>query len=64
MAEGHIEPYMSVCVCVFQNRVRAITRLYMLGFNDNFAQIIIMTRQCVANKNTVARSKVKVTVRT
>ena len=25
MAEGHIEFNLSVCVCVFQNRVRAIT---------------------------------------
>ena len=31
MAEGHIESYLSVyvCVCVFQNRVRAITLLCM-----------------------------------
>ena len=55
-------PY--VCMCVFQNRVRAITKQYMMGFENNLAQMIIMTRQCVANKNCVARLKVKVTVRT
>ena len=66
MAKGHIEFTLSVCVCdcVFQNRVRAITKPYMMGFENNLAHMIIMTRQCVANKNHVARSKVKVTVRT
>ena len=68
MAEGHIEFTMSVCVyvcvCVFQKRVRAITLPYMMGFKNDLSQIIIMTRQCVANKNHVARTKVKVTVRT
>ena len=73
MAEGHIESYLSlslslsvcvcVCVCVFQNRFRPITSTCMVGFGNNLAQIII-TRHCVANKNHVARSKVKVTVRT
>ena len=64
MAEGHIE---SSCLCVsvrvFQNCVRAITEPYMMGFENNLAQMI-MTRPCVANKNYVAWSKVKVTVRT
>ena len=32
----------------------------MLGFINNVAQVIIMTRGCVANKNHVACSKVKV----
>ena len=36
----------------------------LMGFEDNLAQMIIMTTRCVANKNHVARSKVKVTVRT
>ena len=62
MAEGHIEFTLSVCVCVFQNRVRAITQSYMMGFENNLAQIIIMTRHYVVNKNHVVRSKVKVTV--
>ena len=62
MAEGHIESYLSVCVCLFQNRVRAIALPYMMELENNLAQMIIMTRRCVANKNHVARSKVKVTV--
>ena len=32
----------------------------MLGFINNVAQIFIMTRECVANKNHVASSKFKV----
>ena len=32
----------------------------MLGFINNVAQMIIMTRGCVANKNHVASSKFKV----
>ena len=35
----------------------------MVGFENNLAQIIIMIRRCVANKNHVASLKVKVTVR-
>ena len=68
MAEGHIEftLFMSVFVCVFicmyQNRVRTITSSPMVQFENNLAQIIIMTRQCVVNKNHVTRSKIKVTV--
>ena len=31
----------------------------MLGFRNNVAQIIVMTRGCVANKNHVASSKFK-----
>ena len=32
----------------------------MLGFINNVAQMIIMTRGCLANKNHVASSKFKV----
>ena len=35
-----------------------------MGFENNLAQIIIMTRKCVDNKNHVTRSEVKVSVRT
>ena len=67
MAEGHREFTLSVCVCVcvvcvFLNRVRAITYPYIMGFQNDLVQMIIMTRQCVANKNHVTRSKVKFTV--
>ena len=42
-------------------RVRPITWASVLGFINNVAQmIIIMIRECVANKNNVASSKVKV----
>ena len=44
--------------------VRPITLLCVVGFKNNLAQIIIMTRGCVAKKNHIARSKVKVTVHT
>ena len=64
MADGHIEVTVSVCVCVFQIRVRPITSLFMVGFTNHLAQMIIKTRQCVSHKNHVARSKVKVTVGT
>ena len=37
-----------------------ITWSSMLGFINNVAQMIIMTRGCVANKNHVASSKFKV----
>ena len=59
VAEGHIEFTLCVSafVCVFQNRVRAITKPYMMGFENNLAQMIIMTRQCVACKNHLARLK-------
>ena len=51
-------------VCVFHNRVRLITSSSIVAFKHNLAQIIIMTRQCVACKNHVATPKVKVTVNT
>ena len=36
----------------------------MVGFENNLAQLIIMIRGCIANKDHVARSKIKVTVGT
>ena len=48
----------------FKNRVRLITSSCKVGFKNDLAQIIITTRRCVACKNLVARSKVKVTVGT
>ena len=42
--------------------VPPITLSCMVGFEINLAQISIMTRRFVANKNHVARSEVKVTV--
>ena len=44
--------------------VRPITLLCRVRFENNLAQINMMARQCVANKNHVARSKVKATVYT
>ena len=35
-----------------------------MGFENNLVQMIIMTKQCVMNKNHVGRSKFYVTVRT
>ena len=48
--------------CVFQIRVRPIILSCIVGLENNLAQLVIMTRRCVANKNHVARSKVKVSV--
>ena len=59
MAEGHIEFTLSVCVYVCYRIMSCV-----VGFENNLEQVIIVTRRCVANKNHVARSKVKVTVRT
>ena len=70
MAEGHTEFTLSVyvcicvCVCVFQVLVRPITSLCKVEFKNHLAQRIIKTRRCVAYKNPVARSKVKITVGT
>ena len=66
MAEGHIESYLSVyvCVCVFQNSVRLITSSCIMGFENNLAQMIIMTRRYVAYKSHVDMFKVKVTLHT
>ena len=41
-----------------------MTLLCIVGFENNLAQMIIMTRQCVANKNHVARSEVTVHTQT
>ena len=63
MANGiYSLPCPCVCVCVFQILVRPITSLYMVGLKDNLEQMIIKTRRCVACKNHVAKSKVKVTI--
>ena len=43
-------------------RVRTITLSCMVGFENNLLQMIMMTKQCVMNKNHVVRSKVCVTV--
>ena len=69
MAEGLIELTLFVCVCVclcvpYLCLTHKITSLCMMGFKNHLAQMIIKTRQCVACKNHVARSKVKVTVGT
>ena len=55
---------LSALTSVKPIRVRPIALLCMVEFKNNLAQIIFMTRQCVANKNHVARLKVKVTVYT
>ena len=44
--------------------VQPITLLCIVEFENNLAQMIIMTRQCVTNNNHVSRSKFKVTVST
>ena len=44
--------------------VRTIFLSCMVGFENNVVQIIIITKQCVMNKNHVVRSKVYVTVHT
>ena len=63
MAEGHIEFTLSACVCVPDS---CPTHNFIVhgGNKNHLAQMIIMTRRCVACKNHVARSKVKVTVGT
>ena len=45
-------------------RVRPITLLCIVGFENKLALMIIMTRPCVTIKNHLARSKVKLTVYT
>ena len=42
--------------------VRTITLSCMVGFENNFIQMITLTKQCVMNKNQVVRPKVCVTV--
>ena len=63
MAEGHRVLPVRVCVCVPESCLTHILSC-IVGFENNLAQMIIMTRQCVACKNQVDRSKVKVTVHT
>ena len=57
-------PLGRLVVCVLQNHVQPKTSSCMVGFQNKLAQMIIMTRGCVPNKNHVARSKVNVTVGT
>ena len=56
--------YVTVCtLCIDFSKTCSclpITRSSMLGFKNNVAQMIIMTRGCVGNKNYVANSKFKV----
>ena len=42
--------------------VQPITLSCMVVLENNFEQMLIMTRQYVVNKNHIARSKVSVTV--
>ena len=62
---AHIVYPVRVFVYVFQNRVRPIASFCMVGFENNLAQLIIMTRRCVASmsKKYVVTSNVKVTFR-
>ena len=69
MADGHTESYISLCVCVlvcvclcvfvyvfvcvFQNCVQPVTLYCMVEFENNLAQIIIVTRPYVACRNHV-----------
>ena len=46
--------FSEICLCL------PIAWSSMLGFINNMAQMIIMTRGCVANKNHVASSKFKI----
>ena len=68
MAEGHIEFTLSGCVCGMCVCVpdSCLTHNFILhgGIKNHLAQIIIKTRRCVAYKNHVSRSKVKVSVGT
>ena len=48
----------------FQIQVRPITSSCIVGFENYLAEMIILTRRCVAYKNHVPRSKIKVTADT
>ena len=54
MVEGLIEftlsMFVCVCLCVFSFVCSRISSC-MVGFENNLAQVIIMTRRSVANKN-------------
>ena len=52
---------LALKVCVFQIHVQPITSLYIVGFKNYLAEMIIVTRLSVACKNHVPKSKVKVT---
>ena len=66
MVKGHIEFTLSICVFSFVclRYPESCLAYNIILFENNFAQMIIMTRGCVANKNHVAKSKVKVRVST
>ena len=55
MVEGHIVIAMPVClfVCVFPESYPIHTLSYIVGFENHFAQMIIMIRQCATCKNHV-----------
>ena len=56
--------FVCVFVCMFQNCVLLIVLSCIMGFENNLAQMIIMTRQCIVYNNHVDRSKFKITVHT
>ena len=63
MEEWLIEFTLSVCVCLcIPDSCPTHKLLCMVGFKNNWAQMIIKTRRCVVCKNHVPSSKVKVTV--
>ena len=53
-----------VCLCVPDSSPTPYLIVYIVGFKTYSAEIIIRTRQCVAWKSHVYRSKVKVIVGT
>ena len=58
-------PCVCVCLCFRLCVPESCPALsYIIGLENNLAQMIIMTRGCVACKDHVDRSKVKVTVHT
>ena len=62
MAVGHIESYLSVCVCVcfrlcVPESCPAHDFVLLVGFGNNLAQMIIITRHCVACKNRVEQGQ-------
>ena len=66
MNKNHVvtsKVYVTVCtltLCVDFSETCSCLSITMLGFINNVAQMIIMTRGCVANKIHVASSKFKV----
>ena len=58
MAEWHVVftffVYACVHVYVFKYRVQPITLSWVVGFQSNWAQIIVLTSRCVACKKRVA----------